>query len=57
MKHDLFNDWNKGDLHLFRPNIPRLTLILKKADGVTIQKFRPIALKNYSFSFFQMCNQ
>jgi hypothetical protein len=32
-----------------------LTLIPKEADVVTIQKFRPIALTNFSFKIFSKC--
>jgi hypothetical protein len=36
-------------------NFSLLTLIPKEADAVTIQKFRPIALTNYSFKIFSKC--
>jgi hypothetical protein len=48
----MINDWNQGKLDLFRLNFSLLTLIPKEADDVTIQKFRPIALTNYSFKIF-----
>jgi hypothetical protein len=55
---EMVNEWNHGNLDLFRLNFSLLTLIPKEADDVTIQKFRPIALTNCSFKiFFKVCNQ
>jgi hypothetical protein len=51
----MVDDWNKGNLDLFRLNFSLLTLIPKEADAVTIQKFRPIALTNCSFKIFSKC--
>jgi hypothetical protein len=36
-------------------NFSLLTLIPKEQDAKTIQKFRPIALTNYSFKIFSKC--
>jgi hypothetical protein len=40
---------------LFRLNFSLLTLIPKEPEAKTIQKFRPIALTNYSFKIFSKC--
>jgi hypothetical protein len=51
----MVNDWNEGNLDLFRLNFSLLTLIPKETDVRTIQKFRPIALTNCSFKIFSKC--
>jgi hypothetical protein len=51
----MVNDWNEGNLDLFRLNFSLLTLIPKETDVVTIHKFRPIALTNCSFKIFSKC--
>jgi hypothetical protein len=51
----MVDDWNKGNLDLFRLNFSLLTLIPKEDDAVTIHKFRPIALTNCSFKIFSKC--
>jgi hypothetical protein len=52
---EMVNEWNRGNLDLFRLNFSLLTLIPKEADAVTIQKFRPVALTNCNFKIFSKC--
>jgi hypothetical protein len=51
----MFKDWHLGKLDLFYLNFSLLTLIPKESDARTIQKFRPIALTNCSFTIFSKC--
>jgi hypothetical protein len=49
---DLFMDFYKGKLDLFRLNFAMLTLIPKVDNAVDMKNFRPISLLNCSFKFF-----
>ena len=51
----LFNDWERGDLDLFRLNFSLLTLVPKEADATRMEKFRPLAMINCSFKIFAKC--
>lgn len=51
----LFQDWEKGDLDLFRLNFSLLTLVPKEADATRMEKFRPLAMINCSFKIFAKC--
>jgi hypothetical protein len=55
IKDDLYNmflEFHRGGLDLFRLNFAMLTLIPKVEDAVEMKKFRPISLLNCSFKIF-----
>jgi hypothetical protein len=49
---DMFHDFHRGTLNLYRLNFALITIILKEKDDRTMNKFRPISLLNYSYKFF-----
>jgi hypothetical protein len=49
---DLFSDFHRGNLDLFRLNFAMLTLIPKVENAVDMKNFRPISLLNCSFEIF-----
>lgn len=53
---EMFEDFHKGKLDLYRLNCPLVTLIPKVGDASDMKQFRPISLLNCSFkNFFQNC--
>ena len=55
IKNDLlkmFEDFQKGNLELFRLNFAAITLIPKEENAKSMRKFRPISLLNCSFKIF-----
>uniref|UniRef100_A0A8R7V1G2 Reverse transcriptase domain-containing protein n=1 Tax=Triticum urartu TaxID=4572 RepID=A0A8R7V1G2_TRIUA len=58
IKHDLFalfRDWEAGELDLYRLNFSLLTLVPKEPNAVKLDRFRPLAMVNYSFKIFAKC--
>jgi hypothetical protein len=49
---DMFSDFQKGQLDLFRLNFAMLTLVPKVDDASDMKLFRPISLLNCSFKLF-----
>jgi hypothetical protein len=49
---NMFQDFYKGELDLWRLNFSLLTLIPKEIGARSMKKFRPISLCNYSFKMF-----
>ena len=49
---DLFDDYRKGKLDLFRLNCALVTLIPKVGDASNMKQFRPFSLLNCSFKIF-----
>jgi hypothetical protein len=49
---DMFHDFHRGTLNLYRLNFALITIILKEKDDRTMNKFRPISLLNCSYKFF-----
>jgi len=49
---DLFDDFHKGKLDLYRLNCALVTLILKVGEATNMKQFRPISLLNCSFKIF-----
>jgi hypothetical protein len=49
---DMFSDFQKGELDLFRLNFAMLTLVPKVDDASDMKLFRPISLLNCSFKLF-----
>lgn len=49
---NMFQDFYKGELDIYRLNFEMLTLIPKEADATAMRKFRPISLLNCSFKIF-----
>jgi hypothetical protein len=49
---NLFDAWFEDRLVIFRLNFDMITLIPKKNDARTMNRFRPISLLNCSFNFF-----
>jgi hypothetical protein len=48
----MFKDFACGNLDLYRLNFALITIIPKEKDTMTMNKFRPISLLNYSYKFF-----
>jgi hypothetical protein len=49
---DMFHDFHRGTLNLYRLNFALITIILKEKDAKTMNKFRPISLLNCSYKSF-----
>ena len=49
---DMFYQFQRGDLSLYKLNFGVITLIPKKENAVQIQQYRPICLLNVSFKIF-----
>jgi hypothetical protein len=45
---EMFEDYYKGELDLYRLNFALITVIPKEKDARTMNKFRPISLLNCS---------
>ena len=48
----LFHDFHKGSLELFKLNFGEIILLPKIKDACRIQQYRPICLLSVSFQFF-----
>jgi hypothetical protein len=49
---EMFEDYYKGELDLYRLNFALITVIPKEKDARTMNKFRPISLLNCSYKIF-----
>jgi hypothetical protein len=49
---EMFDDFHKGKLDLYRLNFTLITIIPKEKDARTMNKFRPISLLNCSYKIF-----
>jgi hypothetical protein len=49
---EMFDDFYKGELDLYRLNFALITVIPKEQDARTMNKFMPISLLNCSYTFF-----
>jgi hypothetical protein len=49
---DMFDDFYKGDLDVYRLNFSLVTLVPKGSDACNMKQFRPISLLNCSFKMF-----
>ena len=49
---ELFQDWQFGQLELFRLNFGEIVLLPKVLEAERIQQYRPICLLNVSFKIF-----
>ena len=48
----MFHEFFAGQLHLFKLNFGRITLLPKKTEAVRIEQFMPICMRNVSFKIF-----
>jgi hypothetical protein len=49
---EMFEDFHKGELDIYRLNFALITVIPKEKDARTMNKFRPISLLNCSYKIF-----
>jgi hypothetical protein len=49
---EMFEDYHRGELDLYRLNFALTTVIPKEKDAKTMNKFRPISLLNCSYKIF-----
>jgi hypothetical protein len=49
---EMFSNFHKGELPLFRLNFGTIILLPKKENAIQIQQYRPICLLNVSFKIF-----
>jgi hypothetical protein len=49
---EMFEDFYKGELDIYRLNFALITIIPKENEARTIKKYRPISLLNCSYKIF-----
>jgi hypothetical protein len=49
---EIFEDFYKGDLDIYILNFGLIAIIPKENEAITMSKYRPISLLNYSYKIF-----